>query len=1207
MTRLCAGTPKITVRDNRGLDVRTLRYNRSVDGAVSEQYVDAQTHNMLGQPASSQDPRFFGGATLNFQYAPALSGQVLKTVSVDAGTAKACTDIAGRPIWQHSQGRAADAQSDNNITVQWCYDALGRPVQRNRVMSDVSSTGPIDDAAVSTAIPASDTSDIWCYGEYSGPPGVTYDPASTTDPRNGNRRGQLFQHFDTAGLIDMSAQGYAVQGKVLRQDRHFLAAPCDSLSHWQPGALQALYGLNKQWLESDTDPANLYSTRWAYNALAQVLTQVDAKGHQQHTAYDGAGRKYAASVTPKGSTLRPVCAGITYTAAGEIDTRSDANNIQVAYIYEPQASRRLIGITTSRASATLQALTYAYDGVGNVTSLSGNGDSAQVSFFRNRAVTPDRAYTYDALYQLTSATGRESYVNNTPKGTDWPGAQFNPASTPDYQTYTRSYTYDPGGNLTTINSSNWSGATPPKRELVVGSDSNRAVCTTNSAGVTQANIDTYFDLAGKSICLDANRNRPMYWTALHQLYCVVTTYRPPPAGAGTDTDTGTGTGDWSNCDREQYAYDGSGQRVRKYASNLANNAWNTLDTRYLPGLELRGNTATGEHLEVIVLDDGARVLNWAGGAGKPGDIPNLQLRYQYSDRQNSCQIETDSDGNMITQEEYYPYGGTAVLASRSASEVKYKYIRYSGKERDATGLYYYGLRYYQPWIGRWINPDPARTVDGQNLYCMVGNNPVTLRDLNGLMADSPNPEHVLPSAAPLPLTEPRAANPGESRPPEQVLHFEANDLIEVTEKDGEPVITLDVSQRTGKPPPLCHPRDQQSRNEESVYRADRNLSLDGRLQERIQTLGFTEIRTLNDIVVTKPRGGVGTSAVSYSLGPVISSTGIRRLSYDTWKYIVVPLIRNNRKNPAHGYQNVARQAIENPGPTAALAQKVTLQLVVTRIMEDTGIARGFKKKASGRPWESAKKIVTDELIKSVRKRNFIQGQVNLFGFLDSEEARKKLIDDLRERFGTASTTPSSSTNPAGSSGQEADCAGNSAPSAPGAAPAPMSMPAVSRKREAGPFGDSAPSKASRAAEVTTQQDASAPGPSSAFARPLPPADFLLSSGDFLPPTPMLLQGLFRPELLESIHSNQADPTHPLAHGSGGLYPPGPCPTGPYPASPWPQAVPAQQSLPFSPAPHDEVFAQEQTLENLLSDEYDPTLFLDWTAISQFFSQQPPGQ
>jgi len=87
---------------------------------------------------------------------------------------------------------------------------------------------------------------------------------------------------------------------------------------------------------------------------------------------------------------------------------------------------------------------------------------------------------------------------------------------------------------------------------------------------------------------------------------------------------------------------------------------------------------------------------------------------------------------VISQEEYYPYGGTAVWAARSEVQGRYKFVRYSGKERDATGLYYYGYRYYQPWLGRWLSADPAGTVDGLNLYAMVRNNPMTLVDELGL-------------------------------------------------------------------------------------------------------------------------------------------------------------------------------------------------------------------------------------------------------------------------------------------------------------------------------------------------------------------------------------------------------------------------------------------------------------------------------------------
>ena len=97
----------------------------------------------------------------------------------------------------------------------------------------------------------------------------------------------------------------------------------------------------------------------------------------------------------------------------------------------------------------------------------------------------------------------------------------------------------------------------------------------------------------------------------------------------------------------------------------------------------------------------------------------------------SSTLELDQNADLISQEWYYPYGGTACFAARSATEAKYKTVRYSGKERDATGLYYYGFRYYTPWLQRWINPDPAGYVDGMNLFAMTGNNPAVYFDERG--------------------------------------------------------------------------------------------------------------------------------------------------------------------------------------------------------------------------------------------------------------------------------------------------------------------------------------------------------------------------------------------------------------------------------------------------------------------------------------------
>ncbi|HEN3621975.1 TPA: RHS repeat-associated core domain-containing protein, partial [Yersinia enterocolitica] len=125
-----------------------------------------------------------------------------------------------------------------------------------------------------------------------------------------------------------------------------------------------------------------------------------------------------------------------------------------------------------------------------------------------------------------------------------------------------------------------------------------------------------------------------------------------------------------------------------------------------------------------------RVLHWEHG--KPDEIDNNQLRYSFDNQIGSSLLELDNNGDIISQEEYYPFGGTALFSARNTLEAKYKTVRYSGKERDATGLYYYGFRYYIPWLGRWLSADPAGTIDGLNLFCMVDNNPVTFHDSDGL-------------------------------------------------------------------------------------------------------------------------------------------------------------------------------------------------------------------------------------------------------------------------------------------------------------------------------------------------------------------------------------------------------------------------------------------------------------------------------------------
>ncbi|MGE5196680.1 MAG: RHS repeat domain-containing protein [Anaerolineae bacterium] len=58
--------------------------------------------------------------------------------------------------------------------------------------------------------------------------------------------------------------------------------------------------------------------------------------------------------------------------------------------------------------------------------------------------------------------------------------------------------------------------------------------------------------------------------------------------------------------------------------------------------------------------------------------------------------------------------------------------RFASKRFDPElGLIYFGKRYYDPEVARWLTTDPAGFVDSVNLYQYVFNNPFRYVDHDG--------------------------------------------------------------------------------------------------------------------------------------------------------------------------------------------------------------------------------------------------------------------------------------------------------------------------------------------------------------------------------------------------------------------------------------------------------------------------------------------
>jgi insecticidal toxin complex protein TccC len=515
--------------------------------------------------------------------------------------------------------------------------------------------------------------------------------AATDEETRHNRCGQPIRHDDPAGsrlLCD-----YGMSAAVLVEIRHFL-------NRFDPPEWPLVEAERDRLLE----PGEGARASWSFLPSGELSHQTDAKNHTRHFTYDRAGQLHSVGLQRAGqSTADTLVNAIEYNAFGQIEQERAGNGMRTSSAYDP-ANGRLTNLDTQGpVQGFLQKLSYGYDPAGNITEIA---DAAlPIQYFANQRIEPVRRFTYDTLYQLISATGWETAKPSLgPALPEWQG--FGPPDGSRWCSYTETYHYDEAGNLLRRMHH---GAVDDTLIMRVASHSNRSV--KDRAG--QPAIDELFDARGN--LLELQPGQALQWNGRNQLAQVTQVARIE----GAD-------------DIERYVYDSEGARLRKYREVTAKSIVHTAEVRYLPGIELHANSATGERLQVISVQAGrctVRLLHW--DSPPPAGLYNDQWRYCFDDHLGSSAFEVDAQAKTISQEVYYPFGGTAWLAGRHEVETSYKTIRYSGKERDVTGLYYYGARYYAPWLQRWLNPDPAGDVDGLNFYRFVRNGPVNFVDRKG--------------------------------------------------------------------------------------------------------------------------------------------------------------------------------------------------------------------------------------------------------------------------------------------------------------------------------------------------------------------------------------------------------------------------------------------------------------------------------------------
>ena len=422
--------------------------------------------------------------------------------------------------------------------------------------------------------------------------------------------------------------------------------------------------------------------------------------------------------------------------------------VTTTYEYDPQTFR-LRRLQTTRPAglngtisqlfvdpAIVQDLRYTYDPAGNISHIE---DAALKTISHNQQqVAPVCAYTYDAIYRLIEAQGREhsgqtAHNFNPPNRRDFDFAGLaNFAAHPNdlqaMRIYTESYVYDAVGNFDHVRHSANGGSWTRTYEYDAASliepaqQSNRLTKTTVGNMGSHVETYTYTDGQGNDVhgCMTAINTMQMTWDFADQLGQV------DLQGGGT----------------AYYVYDAAGQRVRKV---LENQLGTPVEERlYLGGFEVyrkfAGDDAGLVRETLHIMDDKQRIaLVETRTQGNEPDVPPQLIRYQLGNHLGSASVELDQNGGLISYEEYHPYGTTSFQAGRSAAEVSRKRYRYTGKERDEeTGFSYHGARYYAPWLGRWASCDPLGIGDTNDLYVYARCTPTVRTDTDGMKSSPVN-------------------------------------------------------------------------------------------------------------------------------------------------------------------------------------------------------------------------------------------------------------------------------------------------------------------------------------------------------------------------------------------------------------------------------------------------------------------------------------
>jgi RHS repeat-associated protein len=527
----------------------------------------------------------------------------------------------------------------------------------------------------------------------------------------------------------------------------------------------------------EVNGGNSYFTTYQYDAADALIKVTNHLGHNTHNVYDLLGRKIAMCDPNMGtaSTLQSCSTGqtgawvYTYNLAGDLLTQKDAKNQTLCLEYDVVGRPTVKKQGATCTGTTLVVWTYDDPAVlyskGRVTRIVDQASTTQFVYDQLGRVTQTQrqllgvwhtmSQSYDALNRITSETFPDSEtVNYSYNTAGWlssvsgyiNGITYNARGQKTQLTYANglittwtynvnnfrvtnrttsnnqqnlTYGYDNNGNVTSITDSLFTGSRTFQYD-----DLNRLI---NAAGTFGPNQSQTACIYGYSAIGDITNKCGTLFTYGDSMHPSAVTHNPLTGKNytydqnGNMLTRGNQTLTWDIDNRvSQVSISGGGSTLMEYdyaGMRVKKNAPSGITLYPFQGYEIDPNGIITKFIRI-----GIETFASKKGTNK---------YFYHNDHLGGVNVITDIAGTRVQLNEYDPWGSV----SRAVGSIDPTH-RFNGKELDPeTGLYYYGGRYYDPEISRFISPDPfvQNPFDPQNLnrYSYVINNPQNYIDPDG--------------------------------------------------------------------------------------------------------------------------------------------------------------------------------------------------------------------------------------------------------------------------------------------------------------------------------------------------------------------------------------------------------------------------------------------------------------------------------------------